>query len=711
MKIIFFILFISIFVNEGVYANQASRSKNCIGCDKNSRCVNGVCLCNKGWHRKGKKCVDVNECSAPKLNKCDINAFCLNKPGSYTCVCKPGWEGNGIVCTDEDGCALDPCFQGVQCTDIEAPDVGRICGECPDGYEGDGESCIEHNLVGLITYWTFDIEDQYQNVQGNNILDGIPIGGDLVGISSVDGEKIRGSGALKLTSNSTTYSYLDVQGDIWRTGIPIVTVVGWYRFSDIENDGASTIDYLFKFLPATDGAVNPLELRIRKETDDEDKDFEWLWTSDASVTNSRKIGPVVNDEEWHHVAIVWNQADNNIRYYHDGRLLDVKERRLDPLSPIGACDGIDIGYHWDGFMDDVAIFSYELNSAQVWSLYEGSATPWNLSVVSSENIPEDPMPFVDGSWSMVVFPDIQEYVKYEENYSVLDQMADWVVENKNTRNIQIVFTVGDLTYSNTQAQWEAFRASTSALYGQVPIVLTLGNHDQKGIGSYNACYRCTLFNDIYSMDYNDLLGGTFEEDRLENAYYTFIAPDGRQMLIMSLEWAPRQEAVEWASQVVLGTATGLEEGQFDEYTAIMNTHAYMYSDNLRYDWTDTDRLQRHGPHDYSGTLPTDMDGEQLWNALVEPNPMFEFTFNGHVIGPSNNEQNGMGQLRSEVVGTDHDHSINQILFNTQILGNGGNGWIMLVEFLPNGNSVVTKKYSPFLDSWRDEFDVWSISQI
>ncbi len=34
------------------------------------------------------------------------------------------------------------CFEGVSCVDIPAPGSGAICGDCPSGYDGDGEKCI-----------------------------------------------------------------------------------------------------------------------------------------------------------------------------------------------------------------------------------------------------------------------------------------------------------------------------------------------------------------------------------------------------------------------------------------------------------------------------------------------------------------------------------------------------------------------------------------
>ena len=36
---------------------------------------------------------------------------------------------------------------------------------------------------------------------------------------------------------------------------------------------------------------------------------------------------------------------------------------------------------------------------------------------------------------------------------------------------------------------------------------------------------------------------------LENTYGTYTAPDGRKMLIFSLEFGPRQQVVDWANGI------------------------------------------------------------------------------------------------------------------------------------------------------------------
>ena len=44
---------------------------------------------------------DINECSDPDLNDCDVNARCDNFEGGYSCACKRGFKDNGDARTGE----------------------------------------------------------------------------------------------------------------------------------------------------------------------------------------------------------------------------------------------------------------------------------------------------------------------------------------------------------------------------------------------------------------------------------------------------------------------------------------------------------------------------------------------------------------------------------------------------------------------------------
>lgn len=49
--------------------------------------------------------VDQDECSAEDHN-CNINADCVNTPGSYRCTCKEGFNGDGFSCSGKTAEAL-----------------------------------------------------------------------------------------------------------------------------------------------------------------------------------------------------------------------------------------------------------------------------------------------------------------------------------------------------------------------------------------------------------------------------------------------------------------------------------------------------------------------------------------------------------------------------------------------------------------------------
>src|SRR5690606_39442080 len=52
------------------------------------------------------------------------------------------------------------------------------------------------------------------------------------------------------------------------------------------------------------------------------------------------------------------------------------------------------------------------------------------------------------SWSMIMIPDIQNYVKWGRNQPILELMTAWIEANIDTLNIRMVVCVGDLVQNN-----------------------------------------------------------------------------------------------------------------------------------------------------------------------------------------------------------------------------------------------------------------------
>ncbi|MBN1853032.1 MAG: lamin tail domain-containing protein [Pirellulales bacterium] len=300
-------------------------------------------------------------------------------------------------------------------------------------------------------------------------------------------------------------------------------------------------------------------------------------------------------------------------------------------------------------------------------------------------------PSTDAAWSMVVLPDIQNYVKSSSCVSILDGMNTWIRDNRDTWKIQVVLQEGDIVNNNNTStptsgdqtstqQWENAKNAMSILNGEVPYIMATGNHDY---GTTDSQDRTTFFNDYFHASDNPLvdpsqggiLKGVMEDVHLENAYYELEAPDGRQLLIFSLEWGPRQQVISWANRV-------LSRSTYNDHMAMLLTHAYMYHDETRYDWnrnldSDPDNNQGGNPHAYPTSGDTH-DGQELWEELIRFHENIEMVHSGHVGG------DGVGYL--EGTGADGT-TVYEMLFNTQFETYGGNGWIRVFEFLEDGRTV------------------------
>lgn len=298
--------------------------------------------------------------------------------------------------------------------------------------------------------------------------------------------------------------------------------------------------------------------------------------------------------------------------------------------------------------------------------------------------PLDVPPFVPGSWTLVVLPDTQVYSQsYPELFR--DQTR-WIVANKDRYNIQYVVHLGDIVNNNTPAQWANAKSAISLLDGQVPYALAPGNHDYGPNGS--ASDRTTLFNDYFNLtNYQSwpTFGGAMEAGKMDNTYHLFSA-GGVDWIILALEWGPRNSPVAWASQVLTN---------HPNRKAILITHAYMYFDDTRYDWAMKSAAQSWNPHSYgtAGDPDGTNDGEQLWQKLVKAHPNFVMAFNGHVLN------DGLGRLSST---NNFGGVVHQMLVNYQMHALGGEAFLRLVEFHPDGKTVQVKAYSPYYGTYKTD---------
>lgn len=289
----------------------------------------------------------------------------------------------------------------------------------------------------------------------------------------------------------------------------------------------------------------------------------------------------------------------------------------------------------------------------------------------------DTPPFTPGSVTFAVLPDTQLYAL--RHPALFDAQTAWIARNADALAIRHVFHLGDITNNNTDPEWQNAAGSLALLDDVVPYLLVPGNHDYGPRG--DASTRDGGLNRFFSYDTaarSPSFGGAREPGKLDNTYHLFAA-GGHAWIALALEWAPRDEVIHWADDIML---------QHPNRLGILVTHAYLHDDDLRQDHTDPSRPQRSNPHNYR-TPGGVNDGEELWHKLVRRHH-FVLTLNGHVTGT------GTGHLASV---NDRGNVVHQMLSNYQMRELGGEGYLRLLELLPDGRTLVVRSYSPVRDAW------------
>lgn len=287
---------------------------------------------------------------------------------------------------------------------------------------------------------------------------------------------------------------------------------------------------------------------------------------------------------------------------------------------------------------------------------------------------------------IVLLPDTQTYAeKYPE---ILQAQADWIVKNK--KDISLVLHQGDLTQNNNDKEWEVVHKEISKLNHVVPYALSLGNHDMgSAAGKFADTRNTQLFNRYFPYSVMSTLpafGGVREAGKMDNAYY--VLKTGKvKWLVLTLDFGPRDEALEWAGKIV---------EQHPHHLVILNTHAYMYFDSTRMDGKDFWQPQAYGIG--KDTInETVNNGEQIWQKLVKKYPNIRFVFSGHVLN------SGVGTLISI---NDEGYMVYQMLANYQegVKGSikGGNGWLRIIDMDFKKNLLKVSTYSPYINETRSE---------
>ena len=268
-------------------------------------------------------------------------------------------------------------------------------------------------------------------------------------------------------------------------------------------------------------------------------------------------------------------------------------------------------------------------------------------------------------FTIVVLPDTQNYSQYHPQ--IFDSQTQWIANNAAALNIQLVIGVGDIVNVGTDtAQWANATHSVGILdQAGVPYAFAIGNHDYDTLPPTSR--SATNFNQYFgpsryaSASY---YGTNFPPGSNENFFETFNW-QGNKYLVLVLEFVPRNAALAWAKSVL--------DANLDK-EAIVVTHSYLYSDNTTVDECDT------------ADMIGDNNGARQWTNLLRQYPNISLVLSGHVTNKFNAQ-------RSDVAAA--GNFVHQIFANWQTWTNGGNGYLRIMQFSPQSNSITVTTYSPY----------------
>jgi hypothetical protein len=278
-------------------------------------------------------------------------------------------------------------------------------------------------------------------------------------------------------------------------------------------------------------------------------------------------------------------------------------------------------------------------------------------------------------FSVILIPDPQNYTSRQalNSHNTFVKQMQWIVDNRTEENIRFVINLGDNTNHNWDSEWRVTDAAYALLdEAGVPYSMLPGNHDYFTPDGFSR--GGTQFNDYFGQERFEgqpWYGGGFGSGNTNN--YTFFDWGALRFMVISLEYAPRKDALCWAEQLI---------ADHPDRRVIIATHCY---------------LTRGGSH---AGCPSDeyvtlgASGSDTLDELVARHSNVFLVVSGHVGGSELNRVVGNNGNRLYEMLTDFQFenactasSPSQCTSNCREGSHTGNGWMRQLVFDPRANEV------------------------
>lgn len=352
-------------------------------------------------------------------------------------------------------------------------------------------------------------------------------------------------------------------------------------------------------------------------------------------------------DRWTHLAIVHDINNSSVKCYVNGQFTQTKKFGVADFKPDEKILDNPIALAGDGFsanqrafagsIGDVAVYSDMRTTTEIVNDYrkgpdvndENLMLYYKLSEDKNGKdiedlsgngydmkyysmfITEDEMEDIrdkddkEYAYSIAFLPDIQFITDRYPNK--LAPIFDYVINNKDKKNIKYMVGLGDLTDRNTSQEWSRVKEQFDRLNGVLPYSLVRGNHD-------GANFLDTLFGKTTSEYYKHVAanGGFYKESSVTNTYLLF-EENNTKYMILNLDFGIGENVLNWADNVI---------SEHPEHRVMIVTHAYLNSNGAHLtkgDWATP-----------SGSNASYADPDQMWEKHFKKHANIDMIVCGHM---------------------------------------------------------------------------------
>ena len=213
------------------------------------------------------------------------------------------------------------------------------------------------------------------------------------------------------------------------------------------------------------------------------------------------------------------------------------------------------------------------------------------------------------------------YETYTSAY--MRTLYNWILNNKESKNIQYVMGLGDITQSFNTSQtyydeeWALAKEALSLLDGKIGYSLVRGNHDissgfNSAFGSGTAYYDAIADLAATADSEGRPMAGFRDASKIEDSYRKIVTSNGDKYIIFTLEYYPTEQTVAWLNETLAANL---------DYDAIITLHSFLNEDSTFV-------------NDFETTTPAEDATNSNWNQTatggnVDPGTLWETSLSKH----------------------------------------------------------------------------------